>query len=279
MKFALCNEVIRDLGFEDQCALAAGLGYDGLEIAPLTLAHDPARIPTDRRRTLRHIAEDAECPVTGLHYLLASPEGLSITSSDPQVHGKTRDHMLRMVELCVDLGGRVLVHGSPAQRRLEDGESPQHARANADKLFAAAGEAAHAAGVTYCIEPLSPKITDFVTSLAEAKEILDRLSSPGLASMIDTLAAWQGETEAPAALLRRHLRSGIIKHVHLNDTNSRAPGQGEHSFLPIIQELLAQNYSGVVGIEPFDYHPDGPTAAAFAIGYLRGLLETGQDRN
>jgi len=26
-------------------------------------------------------------------------------------------------------------------------------------------------------------------------------------------------------------------------------------------------------VEPFDYLPDGPAAAAFSAGYLRGLLE------
>ena len=41
MKFALCNEVLQPLPFEQQCKLAAALGYDGLEVAPFTLADDP----------------------------------------------------------------------------------------------------------------------------------------------------------------------------------------------------------------------------------------------
>lgn len=277
MKIALCNEVIRDQPFEAQCALAGALGYDGLEVAPFTLSEDPARLSARRRRSLCRMAQEAGCPITGLHYLLAAPEGLSITSSEPQVQQKTRDHILQMVDLCADLGGGILVHGSPAQRRLEDGVSPQHARATAEAHLFAAGQAAHEAGVLYCIEPLSPRITNFLTSLAEAAEILDRLSSPGLTSMIDTLAAWQGETEEPDALLRRHLPAGIIGHVHLNDSNGRAAGQGEHRFLRIIKELQVQNYSGIIGVEPFDYHPDGPGAAAFAIGYLRGLEQASQD--
>ena len=31
---------------------------------------------------------------------------------------------------------------------------------------------------------------------------------------------------------------------------------------------------GWVAMEPFDYHPDGPTCAARAIGYVQGILET-----
>ena len=41
MKIALCNEVLQPLPFAQQCALAAGLGYDALEVAPFTLAADP----------------------------------------------------------------------------------------------------------------------------------------------------------------------------------------------------------------------------------------------
>ena len=38
MRISLCNEVIGELPFARQCELAAALGYDGLEIAPITLA-------------------------------------------------------------------------------------------------------------------------------------------------------------------------------------------------------------------------------------------------
>ena len=44
MKYSLCNEVIADRGFEEQCVFAAALGYDGLEIAPFTLGEDPGQL-------------------------------------------------------------------------------------------------------------------------------------------------------------------------------------------------------------------------------------------
>ena len=43
MKLSLCNEVIRELPFDRQCALAAGLGYRGLEVAPFTFGDDAWR--------------------------------------------------------------------------------------------------------------------------------------------------------------------------------------------------------------------------------------------
>ena len=89
MRIALCNEVLRELEFAAQCALAKGLGYDGLEVAPFTLSEQPHRLPQVRRAELRRIAGDHGIAITGLHYLLLAPEGLSITSPDPGVRART----------------------------------------------------------------------------------------------------------------------------------------------------------------------------------------------
>lgn len=274
MRFTLCNEVVAALPFERQCALAAALGYDGLEIAPFTLSADPANLASADRSRFRKAAESEGIAITGLHWLLNVPGGLSLTSDDPQIHQRTGDHMVAMVDLCADLGGTVIVHGSPKQRPLAHAASPQRARDNAVALLRRAGERAQAAGVAYCVEPLSPAMTDFVTTIEEALSLVGDAGVPSVATMIDTLAAWGGEQEDPAALIRRHMPSGQIRHIHLNDDNMRAPGQGERHFAPILQALLDTRYDGVIGIEPFDYHPDGPAAAARAIGYLRGIVET-----
>jgi sugar phosphate isomerase/epimerase len=82
MKIALCNEVLQPLPFEQQCALAAALGYDGLEVAPFTLAEDPTRIDDREAVRLRGVAEDHGLVITGLHWLLVAPAGLSIVSDD-----------------------------------------------------------------------------------------------------------------------------------------------------------------------------------------------------
>ncbi|MEO3388545.1 sugar phosphate isomerase/epimerase family protein [Mesorhizobium sp. CAU 1741] len=278
-RIALCNEVVAALPFERQCALAAALGYDGLEVAPFTLSDDPATLSSAARADLRRAAEREGIAITGLHWLLNAPAGLSITSGDARVQQKTRDHVAAMVDLCAELGGDILVHGSPKQRALGDAATPDAARANAVALFRHAAERAGAAGVTYCIEPLSPILTDFVTTIDEARAIVDEIAMPALATMLDTCAAWSGEHEQPDALIRRHLPSGAIRHVHLNDDNNRAPGQGARGFAPVMRALLDLDYRGVVGIEPFDYHPDGSTAAARAIGYLQGLMETMEARS
>lgn len=269
MRIALCNEVIRDLAFARQAALAAALGYDGLEVAPFTLdAEAPHRLPAARRSELRRIAHEEGAPILGLHWLLVAPAGLSIT--DAARHAETVEVMRALVGLAADLGARYLVHGSPQQRVVN---TPADA-ARAEAAFASAAEEAGRAGLTYILEPLDPGQTNWAASLEEALAIVARINHPALATMLDVSAAGRGEREMVPDLLRRQIPSGLIAHIHLNDRNRRAPGQGEDRFGPILAALREAGYTGDAAVEPFEHLPDGPTCAARAIGYLRGLLET-----
>lgn len=270
MRLSLCNEVIRDQEIAAQCALAAGLGYAGLEVAPFTLdAEAPHLLGADRRAAVRRAASDAGITVSGLHWLLVAPAGLSITSADGAVRAQTLDVMQRLIGLAADLGARYLVHGSPIQRRIA---APGDA-GRAEDAMARAGEWAADAGLTYCLEPLAARDTNWVTTVAEAIDTVRRIGNPALRTMLDVCAAGQGEAEPAATLLDRHLPSGLIAHVHLNDRNRRGPGQGEDRFGPILGALRHHGYDGWCGVEPFDYHPDGAACAARAAGYLQGVME------
>jgi sugar phosphate isomerase/epimerase len=278
MKISLCNEVVRALDFAAQCALARALGYDGLELAPFTLDPEPHRLAAARRAELCRIAEDHGLQITGLHWLLVTPDGLSITSRDEATRARTVDVMRRLIELCADLGGTILVHGSPQQRPIEPGDSRDVALARAAECFATVAADAEEARVTYCIEPLAPADTGLINTVEEAASIVEQIGSPALRTMIDTCAAGQSESAAIPALIERWLPTGLIAHIHLNDPNRHAPGQGQLRFAPILSALQRQNYAGLCAVEPFVYEPDGPSCAARAIGYLRGLLEALEQR-
>lgn len=270
-RISLCNEVLGDRPFAAQCDLAARLGYDGLEVAPFTLGEEPQRLTAAARRALRQAAADAGIAVTGLHYLLKTPAGLSITARDKTQRDRTIGVMRDLCGLCADLGGKVLVHGSAANRVLEPGFEDENRRHAAD-CFAAAAEAAAAAGVVYCIEPLGQQ-TNHINTVAEAAAIVSEVGHPALRTMIDCASASQTESESIADTLRHWLPTGMIAHVHFNDPNRRGPGEGELDFAPIVAALRDQSYAADIGVEPFVYEPDGSTCAARSIGYVRGLLE------
>jgi sugar phosphate isomerase/epimerase len=274
MRLVLCNEVLRDRDFASQCAYAAALGYDALEVAPFTLGDDPLSLPASRIVGARRAAADAGIAISGLHWLLVRPaSGLSVTSADKAVRQRTIDAMRRLVALCAELGGRYLVHGSPSQRNTPPGVAPATATGWIAEALQAAAQAASDAGVTYLIEPLPPDETDQVNTLDQAVAIVRQVASHALLTMLDTKSVALAESESVVALLRRWLPTGLIGHVQLNDRNRRGPGQGDDRFAELVATLVDGHYRGDVAVEPFDYVPDGAGSAARAAGYIRGLLE------
>src|SRR5258708_18808893 len=273
MRIALCDEVLGGMALERQCEYAAALGYDGLEIAPFTLSTSPEKISTADAAKIRATVEASGLIVTGLHWLLVKPEGLSLTDPDAAVRARTLDVMMRLVGLCAELGGAVLVHGSPKQRQIAPGETHEVALARLRDAAAQVALAAARVGVVYCIEPLSARETAVVNTIAEAAELVRSIDHPNLRTMIDCSAAGLTETSSIPELVDRWLPTGLIAHIQVNDPNRRGPGHGEMKFAPILAALKRQHYAGALAVEPFDYVPDGPGVAGFSAGYLRGLLE------
>ena len=273
MRIALCNEVLAGMPLERQCEVASSLGYDGLEVAPFTLSDAPDQITAAQAAKIRKTIEASGLVVTGLHWLLVKPDGLSLTDPDAALRARTIAVMTRLTALCAELGGKVLVHGSPKQREVAPGETHAIALARLQDGLAQVAQAAAKAGVTYCIEPLSKKETALINTVAEAAELVRAIDHPQLRTMIDCSAAGQTESESVPALIDRWLPTGLIGHLQVNDPNRRGPGQGEMAFAPILAALKRQRYAGDIAVEPFDYVPDGVGVAAFSVGYLRGLLE------
>ncbi len=274
MKLALCNEVLADRDFARQCVYSAAVGYQGLEVAPFTLGDAPHEMPTQNRHEIRRAAENAGLSIAGLHWLLVSPDGLSITTDSPSVRTLTIDIMRGLIELCADLGGAYLVHGSPAQRRLpEDPEAVEAARERGLEAFAAIASDAEAAGVVYCIEPLSTPQANFINTVAEAVKIVDQIGSPAVKTMVDCSAVRRFGKEDVDGLIDRYMPSGHLTHIQFNDTNRRAPGQGDDDFTSVLRALRRNGYDGWIAVEPLEHYPDGPAAAAFAAGYLKALMD------
>lgn len=277
MHFALCNEVLQPLPFPQQCKLAADLGYDGLELAPFTLADDPTALTDAQIAACRRTAEDHGLRIFGLHWLLVAPAGLSIVSPDAALRQRTREVMVRLVELCAALGGSYLVHGSPKQRSVPAGSTREEALERARECLSGAAAAAARCGVTYCLEPLARRETDLFNTVEECAALVEEIGSPALRTMVDCSAAGQTEKLPVHEVMAQWMPRGVIGHVQVNDPNRRGPGQGALDFGPVLRvlrDMEAQgHFPGILGVEPFDYVPDGPGCAAHSIGFLRGVLQ------
>jgi sugar phosphate isomerase/epimerase len=266
MRYAICNETFEGWDHERVCRFVAGLGYQGLEMAPFTLARSIEEVSAARRGELRRQAEEHGLTLLGLHWLLAKTEGLQLTAADAAVRQRTADYLVSLARCCADLGGEVLVFGSPAQRRIPSGASRAQAVDYAVDTFRRAQSGIADSGVKLCLEPLAPAEADFINTAAEAVEILDQLAHPSFVLHLDVKAMSAEDTSIPDLIRRHAARTG---HFHANDANRRGPGFGQVDFVPILRALHDSGYAGWVSVEVFDYSPDPETIARESLRYLR----------
>src|SRR5215475_13059483 len=126
----------------------------------------------------RNLARKHGIQIAGLHWLLVKPEGLYINHPDPAMRSKTARYFCDLVDFCADLGGKIMVAGSPKQRNVMSGLSPRQAEDWALETFRQAVALAETRGVTICFEPLGPSETNFMNTAAEGIAFVLRLNSP-----------------------------------------------------------------------------------------------------
>src|SRR4029077_4425452 len=100
MRYAICNETFEGWDHAQVCKTVAELGYEGLEVAPFTLAPSITDVGADERKQLRQQAEDHGLQIIGLHWLLAKTEGMQLTSADSAVRQQTADYLVELARCC-----------------------------------------------------------------------------------------------------------------------------------------------------------------------------------
>jgi sugar phosphate isomerase/epimerase len=270
MKFAICNETFQDWPFERAFAFARECGYTGIEIAPFTLAVDAREItPQQRRETVRLAAENG-LEVVGLHWLLAKTQGFHLTSPDADVRQRTAAYFRDLTRLCRDLGGTLMVLGSPLQRNLAEGVSGESGMEYAREVIEGFLPTLEECDVVLAVEPLGPSEGNFLLTAAEAVRLIEGVGSPYCRLHLDCKAMSSEPTPRPE-LIRQH--AACLAHFHANDPNRQGPGFGELEFEPILSALGEVDYRGWVSVEVFDYAPGPERLARESIEYLEACLE------
>ena len=266
MKFAICNETFQDWPMDRACAFAAECGYTGIEIAPFTLAARAGDVLPAQRETVRRQAGAAGLEVVGLHWLLAKTEGFHLTSADAAVRQRTADYLVELALLCRDLGGKVMVLGSPAQRNLADGVTKPQGMSYAAEVLGKVLPVLESNRVVLALEPLTPQETNFLLTAAEAVELIERIQSPQVQLHLDC-KAMTSEATPIVDLIRQNRR--WLAHFHANDPNRQGPGFGALDFVPIFEALKEVDYQGWVSVEVFDFSPGIERLARESIEYMR----------
>ena len=282
MRFALCNEMFESRPMAEVCSIASGLGYQGIEIAPFTLAPSATEVSKRQRKETRKVIADHGLETVGLHWLFARPAGsknllpLHMTTPDQATWQRTRDYLAALLDLCSDLGGKVLVLGSPKQRSIPEENLKSQisnlqlyeaAWRRAVDLLSSVLDRAGELGLTICIEPLSPAETNFINTVEEGMKMVREIDHPNFKIHLDVKAMSSESTPVPAVI--RSVQVEDIGHFHVNDPNLYGPGMGEVDYAPIAEAVRSVGYDKWLSVEVFKYDPDPETIAKKSIDYLR----------
>jgi sugar phosphate isomerase/epimerase len=184
MKLAVSDLAWNKSEDEPAARLLSGLGVKYLELAPTRHWPDLSKVPSDEVAGLRRFWEDRGFEIVALQAILFGHPELTLFYDDA-TRAKTLDYLESTFRLSSDLGAKVLVFGSPKNRRR--GElSMEEAMVVASEFFAEAGRRAADHGVVLCIEPNARQYgCDFVTTAAEGHQLVDGIRSPGFGLHLD----------------------------------------------------------------------------------------------
>lgn len=267
MKFGICNELYENWDFADVCRSVKAIGFDGLEIAPFTLAPLITDVSAGRRHELRQIMADTGVECIGLHWLLAKTEGFYLTTPDAATRAKTLDYLKALTECCRDLGGQIMVFGSPKQRDLLPGVSYDQAMGYAEEVFATLVPTLANCGVTLCLEPLAPSETNFLNTIDQANVLIGRVNHPNFRLHLDVKAQSSEAGTTVPELWAKH--GALARHAHAQDVNLKGPGMGQVDFGPIVKSLHESGYPGYLSVEVFDFTPGAEETARISLATLQ----------
>jgi len=275
MKFAICNEIFF---YEDkekwtirkQFEAAAKMGFDGLEISPFTLNDLVQDITDEQKQEIRDAAAATGVEVAGIHWLLIGPTGLHGTDPDPAVRARTLAYFEDLVRFGIEIGGQMMVVGSPKQRAIQEGVTYEQAWGWFKAAMTAAGRVGQAADFKVCIEPLYEGTgNNFIHRAEEARKMAQEINLPNVGVILDTYSGSKEEADLPQAIRDT---ACCLYHYHCNDHNGLAPGFGELDFVPYMKALLDIHYQRYCSIEVFDFKMDAQEHAAIGLKTLKEAL-------
>ncbi len=267
MKLAVSNVAWYPKQIDGFIRLLQDLQVHGLEFAPSMEWDEPADVPFAERKGFRDKIEAAGLRIIGLQALLYTRQDLKLFESQAK-RIEVLEYCKKLMELCYDLGGEVLVFGSPRNRSL-NGLAKDAAWDISVEFFRKIGKAATDVGVYFCIEPLEQTVTDFINSVAEAEKLIRDAGSPsGLGLHIDTKGLIE-ENEVEASYLSESIKHA--KHIHLNDPGLMPPGSTGYDHRAISKIIAGSGYDRFASIEMRRQEPDISHAIIRAVEYVKSV--------
>jgi sugar phosphate isomerase/epimerase len=219
--------------------IAYAAGFDFIECKVVSLLPEENG---DNANAIITQHKAAPLPVAAFNVFL--PRELKIVG--PEVDSA---RLVRYVESALarvkEIGAEIVVFGSGASRSIPDGFPLAEAREQTIAFLHHVADAAERNGITVVIEPLNRKESNTILSVAEGVELARAVNRPS----IQVLADFYHMDEEEESLAHLTEYATWLKHIHVADTDRRAPGTGVYPYAEFAARLHQANYAGMVSIE------------------------------
>jgi sugar phosphate isomerase/epimerase len=255
--------VFRDR-LEVSIAKAAQLGYDGVELALLEAGQV---VPERIARALA--AHDLALPVISTGQVFSEGR-VWFTHPEAGVRQEAVRRIKELIALASQFGAKVNV--GRVRGYIHKGERQEVAEGRFLACLAECADFAADRGVEMILEPVNRYEINYINSVPEALDALDKLDRPNVKVMPDVFHMNIEDVSITGSLIQAGKRLG---YVHFADSNRWSPGKGHLDFAEIIDALDDIDYDAYIGVEILP-EPDPDTAAQAAIAYLKPLLAAGR---
>lgn len=255
MKYAICNELFGKMNFEQVCQLTAKYGYEGIEIAPFTIFSNQSEldhINFSKINKIKNTLKKYNLQFVGFHLLFLGFINYHLFSQDFKIRDSTYRYLKKLTSLVGDLGGGILILGSPQERKVLNISIEEAEDILINRLKEMSGHLKEN-GAKILLEALPMEYTNVINTLKQSKKIIEKINSEQIQGMfdfhncIDEILSW-------SELIDQYFE--MIKHIHLNEINGSYPGSGTSDFLPAFRILAKRNYENWVSMEIFEQPKD-----------------------
>jgi len=247
IRLCAVTSCLAERGAEEAVRVIAGLGYAAVEFL-VTSTLMPQDASAQRRRDLRALCTDLGIVVAGTNGVLPAT-GHRILVDDLHERRRGIDQLKQVIDLCADVGGKVVTVGSVGARNIPDGMARDMWQPRAIVAFREWGDYADTRGIRVTLEVVNRYEANWGRTIAEGLEFLEAAAHPNLGLTPDTFHMNIEEGPFDAAIRRggRH-----ILHMHAADSNRQAPGTGNLYFRPVLRALGEIGYQGYLSLELFN---------------------------
>ena len=248
-------------GLEASCAKAAALGFDAVEVFPLSAEDLNAH---ELRGLLQSHGLKLAAVGTGAGWVV---QKLRLTDPDGLVRARAKNFIASIVDLAGKLGAPAII-GS-MQGRVDAGVTRAQALAWVAESVEQLAPRAHEYGVPLLLEPLNRYETNLFNTVSDTLEFAKGLHTRNLKLLCDCFHMNIEEVSIAESLRNA---GDAVGHVHLADSNRRAAGSGHTDFTEVAHALKGIRYCGYLSAEVLPL-PEADVAAKQTLATIQSLRQ------